>query len=94
MFHTIVSRLIFTILVTAATSESVAADYLREIKPLLEEKCFACHGSLQQRGSLRLDTVKAMIAGGDSGSAIIPGNVEESYLLGVLTGECRVSHAS
>jgi hypothetical protein len=38
----------------------VAADYLTEIKPLLRERCYACHGALKQKGGLRLDTVEAM----------------------------------
>lgn len=32
-----------------------AADYLREIKPLLRERCASCHGSVKQKGDLRLD---------------------------------------
>src|ERR1700745_1230204 len=27
-----------------------APDYLRQVKPLLAAKCFACHGALQQKG--------------------------------------------
>ncbi len=32
-----------------------AADYLRDIKPLLLERCTTCHGPLKQNGDLRLD---------------------------------------
>jgi hypothetical protein len=35
-------------------------DYLTEIKPVLKERCFACHGALKQESELRLDTVAAM----------------------------------
>jgi mono/diheme cytochrome c family protein len=45
-------------------------DYLKQIKPLLKERCFACHGALKQRGGLRLDTVAFMKEGGDSGPAL------------------------
>ncbi len=34
--------------------------YLKEIKPVLEERCYACHGVLKQKGKLRVDTVKFM----------------------------------
>jgi len=34
--------------------------YLKEIKPLFKERCFACHGALKQKGKLRLDTVAGM----------------------------------
>ena len=46
-----------------------ASDYLKDIKPVLKERCFACHGALKQKGKLRVDTVAAMrdgeILGGD-----------------------------
>src|SRR5690242_3251566 len=30
-------------------------DYLRQIKPILASRCFACHGALKQESGLRLD---------------------------------------
>ena len=39
-------------------------DYLTQIKPLLRERCFSCHGALKQRAGLRLDTVQLMVRGG------------------------------
>ncbi|WP_417750284.1 PSD1 and planctomycete cytochrome C domain-containing protein [Rosistilla oblonga] len=73
----------------AAFSErpACAVDYLTDIKPLLEEKCYACHGPLKAQGDLRLDTAVALIAGGGSGAAIQPGDPGESFLIDVLTGE-------
>lgn len=47
-----------------------AVDYGREIKPLLKERCYACHGALKQKAGLRLDTVAAMREGGDSGDVL------------------------
>lgn len=47
-----------------------ADDYEREIKPLLHERCFACHGALKQKAGLRLDTVAFMRAGGDEGDVL------------------------
>lgn len=57
-----------------------AVDYLTEVKPLLTARCVACHGALQQKGGLRLDTAAHMRAGGDSGPAIVPGKPAESPL--------------
>ncbi|MEN3943837.1 PSD1 and planctomycete cytochrome C domain-containing protein [Prosthecobacter sp. SYSU 5D2] len=45
-------------------------DYLRDIKPLLQERCYACHGGLKQKAGLRVDTVALMKQGGDGGNAI------------------------
>lgn len=67
-------------------SPAVGADYLRDIKPLLEHKCYACHGALKQQGELRLDTAASLIKGGESGPALTAGQPTKSLLLDVLTG--------
>ena len=61
-------------------------DYLREVKPLLAERCFACHGALRQRSGLRLDAVELILRGGDGGPAVLPGKSAESLLYRVLSG--------
>ncbi len=53
---------------------SAEVDYLKDIKPLLQERCYACHGALKQKAGLRMDTVKAMRTGGDEGDAVKPGH--------------------
>ncbi len=57
------------------------SDYRTKIKPILQARCYACHGSLKQRAGLRLDTAELMLRGGDSGPAIVRGNAEESPLI-------------
>src|SRR5262245_64927892 len=56
-------------------------DYLKQIKPLLRERCYACHGPLKQRAGLRLDTAALAMKGGDSGPAVKAGGVAGSVLL-------------
>ncbi len=68
-------------------SPILAADYLRDVKPLLEHKCYACHGAIKQQAGLRLDTAAALKRGGDSGETLTPGKPDESLLIGVMTGE-------
>ena len=60
-------------------------DYLKDIKPILTERCVACHGALKQKGGLRLDTAARAIKGGTAGAAIVPGNVDASLLLKRIT---------
>lgn len=57
------------------------AAYEGQIRPLLKERCYACHGALKAQAGLRLDTVAAMLEGGDSGPAIEPGESEFSPLV-------------
>jgi len=58
-----------------------AVDYRRDIKTLLQERCFACHGALQQQADLRLDSGELIRRGGDSGSAIVVGDAASSLLI-------------
>lgn len=60
-------------------------DYAKEIKPLLQRRCFSCHGALKQRGNLRLDVRSTMIQGGDNGSAVVPHKPEESILIDAIS---------
>ncbi|MCI0456787.1 MAG: DUF1549 domain-containing protein, partial [Gemmataceae bacterium] len=56
-------------------------DYLRDIKPILQERCYACHGALKQKSRLRLDTAAFVRKGGAYGPAIEPGQADRSLLL-------------
>ena len=54
-----------------------------KIRPVLATQCGKCHSSTAEklRGGLRLDSREAVRLGGDSGPAIVPGNLEESPLI-------------
>ena len=51
------------------------------VRPVLATRCVMCHGSKKQESGLRLDSWEALIKGGDSGPAIVPGKPEESLLI-------------
>lgn len=52
-----------------------------DIRPILKESCFHCHGeSGEKEGGLDLRLVRLAIQGGHSGSAIVPGQPENSLL--------------
>ena len=69
--------------VAAPATEPV--DYVRDVKPILTEHCYACHGPLKQESQLRVDTAAAMRKGGDSGVAVVPGNSGKSLLIEKVT---------
>jgi hypothetical protein len=57
-------------------------DFARQIKPLLERSCIACHTGDKPRGSFRIDGRAALLKGGASGAAaIVPGHSEISPLI-------------
>ena len=58
-----------------------------KIRPVLIRECYGCHSnkSGNVRGGLRLDTKQLMLIGGGSGPAIVPGNLEDSWLYNAIT---------
>ncbi len=68
-------------------SNAIAAepvDFQRQIRPLLADRCLACHGrdAEHRQGGLRLDERAAALKGGDSGeAAIVPGQPDKSELV-------------
>jgi hypothetical protein len=50
------------------------------IAPLLARHCLGCHNPSDKKGGLDLTRRESMISGGDSGTAMLPGNADESLL--------------
>lgn len=76
---------------TAQTSELPPAidrpvDFAGEVRPLFEQRCYACHGPSNQINGLRLDSKRAALKGGHSGPAIVPGESSESRLIHMVAG--------
>lgn len=59
-----------------------------KIRPILVERCYECHSGLKnQEGGLRLDSRQGWQQGGDSGPAIVPGEIEGSLLIQRIKSE-------
>ena len=72
---------------TADAQAEDKIDFRKEIFPIFESSCFACHGEEQQMGELRLDAKANALEGGVSGPSIVPGSAQASPLVR------RISHA-
>src|SRR5205809_2956043 len=55
--------------------------YAKDIRPLFEASCFRCHGEEKQKGELRLDSLEAVLKGGEDGKVIVPGASKKSLLV-------------
>src|SRR2546427_1417035 len=53
-------------------------DFAKDIQPILEFNCVACHRDSHAKGGLRLDTKEQAFTSGDNGPTIVPGSPEKS----------------
>ena len=93
MFHrTFPLALIFCSLITTSTTVALQAidvsitdkqsQFFEEnIRPMLIRHCYACHSSEKQESGLRVDSIEALLTGGDSGPAIELGKPDASLLI-------------
>ena len=64
---------------TQAPSRQI--DYDKDVRPLLSQNCYSCHGPEAQQAGLRLDLRQNALRGGDYGPVIVPGKSHESKLI-------------
>jgi uncharacterized membrane protein/mono/diheme cytochrome c family protein len=58
-----------------------AVAYADIIQPLLQTKCYGCHGKNKQKGKLRMDDIVRLMKGGKDGPVIVPGNAAKSEMV-------------
>ena len=68
-----------------ASPEAIAF-FEKKIRPVLVESCYKCHSAEAQalgklKGGFFLDTREGVLAGGETGPAVVPGKPEESLLV-------------
>jgi uncharacterized membrane protein len=52
-----------------------------DVLPIFEARCTRCHGERKQRGELALHTLAGLLAGGETGPALVPGDPAASPVL-------------
>lgn len=81
----ILTFLVVMTLVAIARGDDAHQQFVDVVQPLLESKCILCHGREKQEGGLRLDSLAAAKAGGDTGPAVVPGDVAASLLVKAIS---------
>ena len=61
-------------------------DFVREVRPILQQHCHECHGEKKQKSGLRLDVKAVAFKGGDElGPSVVMGKAKESPLIRLVT---------
>src|SRR5438309_3891848 len=77
------------VLLSASVSQGAPLDpeqlafFEKNIRPVLVKECYSCHATTAEKikGGLMLDTRDGIRKGGDTGPAVVPGDVKKSLLI-------------
>lgn len=87
MMRFLICLLLLTPAASAAGGEPGDAWFELKIRPILFGTCFRCHGGERTARGLRVDSRAALLRGGRSGPALVPGAPAKSLLLRALQYE-------
>ena len=75
-------RLLYASLLGSTLAMASPVDFNRDVRPLLNERCMACHGGVRQAGGLSLQFPEDIVRAGESGEpGVIPGKPELSEVI-------------
>lgn len=85
-FRSLFGPLLFALTATAAEPGSSPTPaqlefFEKEVRPVLADNCFKCHGEKKQKSGLRLDSREFILKGGEVGPAVVSGKPELSRLI-------------
>jgi len=73
--------------VTEAPTEAPATtvSFANDVLPIIQSRCVNCHGGQRIEKGLLMNTYDEIMAGSDNGPVVIPGDVEGSLLVELVT---------
>ena len=76
-------KLAASFLLTVPLARAEKVNFNRDVRPILSDTCFHCHGpdEKERKGGLRLDIREAALKGGESGPSFVPGKPDESEIV-------------
>lgn len=73
--------------VEAATDPAQPAFYTEKVLPIFQANCYRCHGGMNHRGGLNMESRDSMLKGGHHGNALVPGHPEDSLIVRLICHE-------
>lgn len=71
--------------VTSVAAASASALWSQKVQGILDANCVKCHGLIERKSGLELDSPEAVLRGGDGGPVVVPGAPEQSPLYTFLS---------
>ena len=71
----------------AAADPASVEFYTKNVQPILQTNCYRCHGGMNRRGGLQIDTHERIMKGGKDGVVLVPGHPEQSLLIKLIRHE-------
>lgn len=81
---------LMTLGLQVATGQDAAARpefYTTQVQPIFKSHCYRCHGGMNHRGGLNIQTRTGMMKGGRDGAVVVPGDPAKSLLLRLIRHE-------
>jgi mono/diheme cytochrome c family protein len=82
-----VLSLLVLLMIPAIARAAEPVDYRKVIKPILQDRCYACHGALAQKKKLRVDSGANLLKGG----VVVPGKPGESELIARVSSDDKAT---
>ncbi|MEM9280922.1 MAG: PSD1 and planctomycete cytochrome C domain-containing protein [Verrucomicrobiota bacterium] len=83
------SFIVLVSVLVAGRFDGLAAEpgivFEKDVKPILEFHCVACHDANETKGGLRFDEAGLFFEGGDGGPALVKGEPDESLLIELVS---------
>jgi mono/diheme cytochrome c family protein len=72
---------------SAAMAQDSPVSFQRQIVPVLEQRCHACHQPANAGGQLNLGSYSHLRKGGKQGTILVPGKPDDSLIVKMISGE-------
>src|ERR1700730_12489201 len=78
---------LLALLATAGLSQAGDASFFgRRVAPVLRQRCLQCHTGKKTKGGLDLSARELIVAGGEHGPAVVPGQAGRRLVLRMVSG--------
>src|SRR6266511_343518 len=84
---TVLTFLLAFVSARLACGAGAAALWSSKVQPIFDANCVKCHGLIQQKSGLELDSLETVMKGGKEGAVVVPGKPEKSRLYQYLASD-------